>query len=98
MLVGGVAGLALVVFGSGMLITGRAPDATARAFPSVRDAGLYHLLFGAGLALVVLGTAIRIGIVTIVTTVVAVGLVGLAVIRFRPRGHRRRGPISSGKH
>jgi hypothetical protein len=29
-----------------MLVTGRAPDATTRAFRSVRDAGCYHLLFG----------------------------------------------------
>jgi hypothetical protein len=89
MVVGGVAGLTLMVFGGGMLITGRAPDATDRAFRSVRDAGLYHLLFGAGLSLVVLGTAIRGGIVTVLTTLAAVVLVGVAVVRFRPRGHRR---------
>ena len=86
--VGGVAGFALAVFGAGMLVTGRAPDATARAFRSVRDAGCYHLLFGLGLALVVVGTAVRAGVVTIVTTVVAIVLVAVAVIRFRPRGHR----------
>ncbi|GAA2620105.1 hypothetical protein [Paractinoplanes durhamensis] len=86
---GGVAGLALVVFGVGMLITGRAPDATVRSFRTVREAGLYHLLFGAGLALVVLGTAVRVAVVTVLTSVAAVALVGVAVVRFRPRGHRR---------
>jgi hypothetical protein len=96
MVVGGVAGLALVVFGAGMLVTGRAPDATLRAFRSVRDAGLYHLLFGSGLALVVIGTAIRGGVITLVCTILAVVLVGVALVRFRPRGHRRR--LSSGKH
>lgn len=95
MVVGGVAGLALVAFGAAMLVTGRAPEATRRAFRSVRDAGCYHLLFGAGLALVVLGTAIRGGILTLVSTVVAIALVGVALVRFRPRGQRR--PISGGK-
>jgi hypothetical protein len=89
MVVGGVAGLVLAAFGAGMLITGRAPDATTRAFRSVRDAGCYHLLFGLGLALVVLGTAVRGGVVTVVTTVAAILMVGVAVVRFRPRGHRR---------
>ena len=89
MVVGWVAGLALAVFGAGMLVTGRAPDATARAFRSVRDAGCYHLLFGLGLALVVLGTALGGGIVTLVTTIAAIVMVAVAVVRFRPRGHRR---------
>jgi hypothetical protein len=88
MVVGGVAGLGLAIFGAAMLATGRAPDATTRAFRSVRDAGCYHLLFGAGLALVVLGTAVRVTVVTLLTTVAAIALVGVAVIRFRPRGHR----------
>ena len=95
MVVGGVAGLALVVFGGGMLVTGRAPDATARAFRTVREAGFYHLLFGVGLTLVVIGTAIHGGIVTLVASVVALALVGVAVVRFRPRGHRR--TLHSGK-
>ena len=88
MVVGGVAGIVLAVFGGGMLVTGRAPDATVRAFRSVRDAGCYHLLFGVGLTLIVLGTALRGGIVTLVATVVAIALVTVAVVRFRPRGHR----------
>ncbi|HEX5204752.1 hypothetical protein ACFQS1_06325 [Paractinoplanes rhizophilus] len=87
--VGGLAGIALTVFGAGMLVTGRAPDATARAFRSVRDAGRYHLLFGLGLGLVVVGTALDAGVVTLVTTLAAIVLVAVAVIRFRPRGHRR---------
>jgi len=93
MVVGGMAGLALTLFGAGMLVTGRTPDATGRAFRSVRDAGLYHLLFGLGLALVVTGTALHGGVLTVLTTGVAIVLVGVAVVRFRPRGHRGR-PVS----
>jgi Na+/citrate or Na+/malate symporter len=88
MLVGVAAGLALSVFGAGMLITGRAPDGTARAFRSVRDAGCYHLLFGVGLILVVLATVLRGGAVAVVTTAIAIVLVAVAVVRFRPRGRR----------
>jgi len=90
MVVGGVAGIVLAAFGAGMLVTGRAPDATTRAFRSVRDAGCYHLLFGVGLAMIVFGTAWGGGPVTLLATVVAIVLVGVAVVRFRPRGHRDR--------
>jgi hypothetical protein len=85
---GGTAGLALAVFGAGMLITGRAPDATLRAFRTIRDAGRYHLLFGVGLMLVVFGTVMR-GLVAVIAAVLAMIMVGVAVVRFRPRGHRR---------
>ncbi|GAA0534823.1 hypothetical protein GCM10010172_14880 [Paractinoplanes ferrugineus] len=95
MLVGGVAGLALVAFGAGVLFTGRAPEPTLRTFRTARDAGFYHLLFGAGLSLVVVGTAVRGGVITVVTTILALVLVGFALVRFRPRGRRQ---ISSGKH
>ena len=88
MVVGGGAGLILAAFGAGMLLTGRAPDATTRAFRTVRDAGLYHLLFGVGLTLVVLGTALRGGVLTLLFAAAAVVLVGVALVRFRPRGHR----------
>jgi hypothetical protein len=88
MVAGGSAGLLLSIFGAGMLITGRAPDATARAFRTVADAGRYHLLFGMGLVLVVVGTLVR-GAVALISAVVAVVLVGIAIVRFRPRGHRQ---------
>jgi hypothetical protein len=42
-----------------------------------------------GLALVVLGTALHGGIVTLVTTVAAIVMVAVALVRFRPRGHPR---------
>ena len=85
-----MAGLVLAVFGAGMLITGRAPDATARAFRSVRDAGCYHLLFGVGLTMIVFGTAWGGGPVTLLTTLIAIALVAVAVVHYRPR----RGPGS----
>jgi low temperature requirement protein LtrA len=89
LIAGGTAGLALAVFGGLMLLTGRAPDTTQRAFRSTADAGRYHLLFGSGLLLVVLGTVLK-GVFAVVTAVLAVILVGIAVVRFRPRGHRNR--------
>jgi len=89
--VGGAIGLALTIYGVRMLVTGRAPDATARAFRSVKDAGCYHLLFGVALVLVVLGTTLPGGVPTLATTLLAVVLVGVAVVRFRPRGRRSAG-------
>jgi uncharacterized membrane protein YhaH (DUF805 family) len=85
MAIGAAVGSVLALYGARMLITGRAPSVTARAFRSVRDAGWYHLLFGTALALVVLGT----GLEQIVLTVPAVLLVGVAMVRFRPRPHRQ---------
>jgi hypothetical protein len=88
MVVGGTAGLALAGFGLRMLLTGRAPALTARAFRSVRDAGFYHLLFGAALVLVVVGTGLSGTVPPVVATVLAVVLVGFALVRYRPRGRR----------
>ena len=91
MIIGGAIGLALAAFGSRMLITGRAPGATERAFRSVRDAGLYHTLFGVALVLVVVGTNFSGTPAALVMTLLAVAMVGLAVVRFRPRGRRSAG-------
>jgi hypothetical protein len=91
MIIGGAIGLALAAFGSRMLITGRAPAATERAFRSVRDAGLYHTLFGVALVLVVVGTNFSGTPAALVMTLLAVAMVGLAVVRFRPRGRRSAG-------
>ena len=85
-----MAGIVLAVFGAGMLVTGRAPEATTRAFRSVRDAGCYHLLFGVGLTMIVFGTAWGGGPVTLLTTLIAIALVAVAVVHYRPR----RGPGS----
>jgi hypothetical protein len=91
MVVGGAIGLALAAFGGRMLITGRAPQATARAFRNVRDAGCYHTLFGVALVLVVIGTNFGSSPAALVMTLLAVAMVGLAVVRFRPRGRRSAG-------
>jgi hypothetical protein len=88
MVAGGVAGSVLAAYGAWMLITGRAPAATARAFRCVRDAGFYHLLFGVALALVVIGTGLNHGVVDLVATLLAIGFAAVAVVRFRPRGRR----------
>jgi hypothetical protein len=86
MAIGAVAGLILAGYGVWMLATGHAPGPTARAFRCVRDAGYYHLLFGVALALVVIGTGLDRGMVTLFITVPAIVLAGVAVVRFRPRG------------
>ncbi len=91
MVVGGAVGLALAIFGVRMLVTGRAPEMTARAFRNVRDAGCYHTLFGTALVLVVIGTNLPQGAIALTMTVLAVAMVGVAVIRFRPRGRRSAG-------
>jgi hypothetical protein len=88
LVIGGATGLALALFGVKMLVTGRAPAPTGRSFRDVRDAGLYHLLFGLGLLLLVAGTKLPGDLTGIATAVVAVVLAGVAVVRYRPRGKR----------
>jgi len=83
--VGGVIGLLLALFGVKMLLTGRAPAGIMRNFIRVRDAALYHLLFGAALLLMVLGQSVLTGSASTALTVAAVVLVGVALIRYRPR-------------
>jgi len=90
LLIGGAIGLALALFGVRMLVTGQAPAATSRAFRTIRDAGLYHLLFGLALGLLVLGAKLPGASTALVSTVVAVALVGVAVVRFRPRRARQK--------
>ena len=88
LVIGGAIGLGLVLFGVQMLVTGRAPAKTTRAFRSTRDAGLYHLLFGAGLILLVAGTELPGDSTGVVTATMAVLLAGVAVVRYRPQGKR----------
>ena len=83
--IGGAIGLTLALFGVKVLLTGQAPASTARAFRTVRHAGLYHLLFGLGLLLLVAGTELPGTVTPIVSAMVAVVLAGIAVVRYRPR-------------
>jgi hypothetical protein len=85
LLAGAATGLALAGFGASMLLSGRAPGVTRRAFRRVRDAGLYHLLFGLALLILVLGVRLPGGATAVTSAVVAVAIVGLAVVRYRPR-------------
>jgi hypothetical protein len=88
-LIGGGIGLALAAFGARMLLTGRMPAATGRSFRNVRDAGLYHLLFGLALVILAVGSSLPgHGIPGIVSAVLAVGMVGVAVVKHRPRGRK----------
>ena len=88
MAVGGVAGLGLTAFGIWMLVAKRAPLPTGRAFRCVRDAGFYHLLFGVAMVLVVVGTQLNRSALTLMTALLAIVLVGVAMVRFRPRPRR----------
>jgi hypothetical protein len=54
----------------------------------MHDAGLYHLLFGVGLLLLVIGTKLAGEWIGLVITVLAVGLGAVAVIRYRPQAKR----------
>lgn len=89
MVAGGVAGAGLAVFGLVILVTGRAPAPTARAFRTVRDAGFYHFFFGTALGLVVIATGINNPVVTTTITVLAIIMAGTALVRFRPRPRQR---------
>ena len=91
LVIGGVIGLALVLLGVRMLVTGRAPASTTRTFRTVHDAGLYHLLFGLGLILLVAGTRLPGDRTGIVTAVLAVLMAAVAVVRYRPRGRKEVG-------
>ena len=85
-LVGGAIGLGLALFGVAMLVTGRVPAATGRAFRDTRDAALYHLFFGAALVILAVGISMAGGgILAALAAVIAVALVGLAVVKHRPR-------------
>ncbi len=88
LVIGGAIGLALTLFGVKMLVTGRAPASTSRSFRDVRDAGLYHLLFGLGLLLLVAGTELPGDLTPFACAAVAVVLAGVAVVRYRPRSKK----------
>src|SRR3954454_16446182 len=83
--VGAAVGLALTLMGVWMLVTGRAPGGIARAFRQIKDAGLYHLLFGLGLLVLVLGVYLPGSATAEVSAGVAVVMAGFAVVRYRPR-------------
>jgi hypothetical protein len=59
-----------------------------RNFPDARAAALYHLLFGVALLLLVLVQALFTGIAALTLNVLAVVLVGVALVRYRPRRRR----------
>ncbi|GAB1644933.1 hypothetical protein [Krasilnikovia sp. MM14-A1259] len=87
--IGVVVGAGLAAMGAGMLATGRMPAATARTFRDVRAAGLYHLLFGLALLILVVGLYLPGFAASWISAGVAVTLVAVAVVRYRPR---RRSP------
>nr|BFE76696.1 hypothetical protein GCM10020092_099970 [Actinoplanes digitatis] len=88
LVMGGVIGLVLAGFGVGMLVTGKALTTTLRNFTEVRAAALYHLLFGVALLLLVMGQTLLTGSARLMVSALAVGVVVIAVLRFRPRRER----------
>lgn len=84
-------GLVLVVLGARMAITGHAPAVIARAFRSGREAGGYHLLFGLALLVFSFGTALLTDTAATIATVLAIALVAVAVVCFRPGARGRAG-------
>jgi hypothetical protein len=85
LVIGGLIGLVLTGFGVKVLVTGQAPASTARAFRSIREAGLYHLLFGVALLLLVAGTRLP-GSRTGIVTAIGASLIALvAIVRYRPK-------------
>ena len=85
LVIGGLIGLALSGFGAKVLVTGQAPASTTRSFRSIREAGLYHLLFGVALILLVVGTKLPGERTGIITAVIAVFLALFAIVRYRPK-------------
>ncbi|MFI5935761.1 hypothetical protein [Actinoplanes sp. NPDC051494] len=87
---GAVIGLVLALFGVTLLVTGRGPAVILRNFPRVRDAGLYHLLFGVAVLMMVLGQGMLSGAARVVCSAGGLVLVVFALIRYRPRRIERR--------
>jgi len=85
LVIGGVIGLGLALFGLKVWVTGQAPASTTKAFRTTRDAGLYHLLFGVALVLLVAGTQVPGESAGYVAATMAVLLAGFAIIRHRPQ-------------
>ena len=82
-------GLVLAVFGARMLVTGRAPGVIARSFRTPRQAGGYHLLFGVAVLIFILGATQLTELAAILATLLAVALVAVAVVYFRPGSRSR---------
>ncbi|RZU51918.1 hypothetical protein EV385_3755 [Krasilnikovia cinnamomea] len=86
--IGLAVGVGLTAMGVTILATRRMPAATARTFRDARAAGLYHLLFGLALLILVLGLYLPGSAASAISAGLAVALVAVAVVRFRPRGRR----------
>jgi predicted MFS family arabinose efflux permease len=82
-------GLVLAVFGGRMLVTGKAPGVIARSFRTPRQAGGYHLLFGLAVLVFIMGATQLTELAAMIATLVAVGLVAVAVVYFRPGSRSR---------
>jgi hypothetical protein len=89
----GVGGAAVAIYGAVILLTGRATRGDRRAFRRMKDAGFYYLCFGLALALQMLSVLWNEHHQPLLAGLALIGtmaLVGLAVIRYRPRQDRQR--------
>lgn len=84
-----LAGLILVVLGVRMAVAGRAPAWIACSFTSPRAAGAYHLLFGLALLLFSFAMSLLTDVAATLATFLAIALVMVAVVCFRPRVRSR---------
>lgn len=85
-----LAGCGLAAYGCYVLATGRLSARARAAFRSTRDAGMYPLCSGIGLAFLALGQfANNAGslpfAVSLGATILAMVFMGLALLRYRPR-------------
>lgn len=78
----------MAVYGCYVLATGRVPQRSRAAFRSTRDAGMYSLFGGVGVLLLTLGQIASDAepILTLSATALALVFMGVAFIRYRPRG------------
>jgi hypothetical protein len=91
-LLAGVGGAAVATYGAAILLTNRSTLSDRRAFRRVKDAGLYYLCFGLALTLIVLSVLWNEhhqSLLAVAALIGAMALVGLAVIRYRPRRKKR---------
>ena len=84
---GGGLGTAVALFGAWILLTGRAPAGTARAFRSTTDAGMYSLCTGTAVVLLAVPSRFQqIGFAwQLVFLALAMLLGAIGFLKYRPR-------------
>ncbi|GLY00799.1 MULTISPECIES: hypothetical protein [Actinoplanes] len=81
---GGLIGLALAALGARMLLGGRVPALITRAFATSWEGGCYHLLMGVAVMILMVGALLPAGQSRTSLALLAIVLVMVALVRFRP--------------